>query len=257
MSIQMLSRVWKDQDVRTPGDRLVLLALAECHNPKFGCFPSIERLMVMTQLSERGVGQSIARLVANGKIIKIRGGGRGHRNNYQLEYLVQKTLHGVRGLDHDTAPINPASHDNKPRKSQQQTPQVTQRNPAGSAPFSIGENGNYEASIRKGTVTNRKREGSYPKNEAAKNNSSTLHSKHPTIEEFVDHGKDRGATDQDCRDLFQIWSDSDWHDGYGNKISSWKGKLTTFISTRRMPSDRRRANSTNSNTSKQKGFCDL
>jgi hypothetical protein len=97
----------------------------------------------------------------------------------------------------------------------------------------------------------------HPPKKATKKNGSTLHSKPSDIEEFVAHGKERGGTDQDCRDLFQIWIDSDWHDGFGNKIINWKGKLTTFIKTKRMPSDRRRANSNSSNAPKQKGFCDI
>jgi hypothetical protein len=92
---------------------------------------------------------------------------------------------------------------------------------------------------------------------ATKKSGSTLHSKPPSIEEFVEHGRSRGATDQDCRQLFQIWTDHDWHDGSGNKITRWKGKLTTFVTNHWMPSDRRRANSSNSNTPKQKGFCNI
>lgn len=96
-------------------------------------------------------------------------------------------------------------------------------------------------------------------NKQTKKNSSTLQSKIPDIEEFVAHGLARGGSDQDCRDLYQIWIDNDWCDGFGNKIIRWKGKLTTFIKKKFMPSDQGRWNSNSAGTftPKKKGFVEI
>ena len=123
--------------------------------------------------------------------------------------------------------------------------------------FPIGENRNSDAPNRKEPLLT-VRGKLTPQKKGTKKEARKLHSKPPNIEEFVAHGVSRGATDKDCRDIFQIWSDSDWHDGRGNKIESWKGKLTTFVKNHWMPSDRRRSNSNSATfTPKQKGFCNL
>jgi biotin operon repressor len=237
MSIQMLSQVWKDKLVTNLADRFVLVAIADSHNPQIGCFPSVQTLSEKTGMTERGVRKSISHLIKIGRITKTQGGGRGLRNGYLINY--QNTLNNIQGL---STSGTPKTLNNIPRYPEQYSG------------FPIGESENFETPNGNGTV---KRGDSNSKKEVTKKSGSTLHSKPPDIEEFVEHGRSRGATDQDCRDQFLIWQDCGWRDGKGNRIISWKGKLTTFVTNHWMPSDKRRANASNSNTPKQKGFCNL
>jgi hypothetical protein len=84
MSLAMTKRVWADKSLTNMADRLVMLALADAHNPQFGCFPSLQSLEQKTQLSNPGLLGIIDRLIKGGHVKKIRGGGRGHSNNYVL-----------------------------------------------------------------------------------------------------------------------------------------------------------------------------
>lgn len=84
MSHAMTQRVWKDGSLKGVANCFVMLALADCHNPKHGCFPSIETLMGMTRLSNRGVFDALEQLAKSGHIKKVAGGGRGHPNSYLL-----------------------------------------------------------------------------------------------------------------------------------------------------------------------------
>jgi hypothetical protein len=69
MSYQAINRI-KFAPV-TPTQKLVLLALADCHHEKTGkCNPSIRYLMSMTGLSDRSIQRSIAEL-CNANIVTI------------------------------------------------------------------------------------------------------------------------------------------------------------------------------------------
>lgn len=69
----------------------------------------------------------------------------------------------------------------------------------------------------------------------------------PSLQEFIAHGRDRGASEQDCRDQFLIWKDAEWCDGNGKKIQKWKGKLTTFQLNAWLPSQRKNGNGNGAN----------
>jgi hypothetical protein len=89
MSLEMIRRVFADKSIDTHTDRLVMLALANCHNskgPKGGCFPTIETVMELAQVSRAAAYKSLDRLVKSGKLKIISGIGRGNPNQYELCY---------------------------------------------------------------------------------------------------------------------------------------------------------------------------
>lgn len=76
MSIMVIAAVWRC-DVPYPSDKLVLIALADhAHDDGGGSYPSVERLVKMTGLSERTVRTSLRRLEDGGH---IKGTGRCQR----------------------------------------------------------------------------------------------------------------------------------------------------------------------------------
>jgi hypothetical protein len=70
----------------------------------------------------------------------------------------------------------------------------------------------------------------------------------PTLLEFTDYGRSKEISEQDCLDQYEIWNDSDWCDGNGTPIKSWKGKLTSFKKIHNLPSDKRAKTNTQSHT---------
>jgi hypothetical protein len=78
MSNQMSSRVWDDESVTDRGELIVLLVLANCHNPKYGCFPNLDAIAKKARMSKKGVIYILDRLIRRKVITKIKGGGRGH-----------------------------------------------------------------------------------------------------------------------------------------------------------------------------------
>lgn len=56
-----------------PAEKLVLLALADCHNPAFGCFPSQEYIASVCEISRRSVNYHLAALEARGLIERRQG----------------------------------------------------------------------------------------------------------------------------------------------------------------------------------------
>jgi hypothetical protein len=70
LSIHATSWAFKVQNI-LPSQKLVLIALADAHNGHTGeCFPSINRIMQMTMLSERSVQRATVELEAAGLIRK-------------------------------------------------------------------------------------------------------------------------------------------------------------------------------------------
>jgi hypothetical protein len=60
------------------------------------------------------------------------------------------------------------------------------------------------------------------------------------LAEFIEYGTTlkKPISKEDCELQFEIWEASDWYDGKGTKIKSWKGKLTTFARIGNLPSDK-------------------
>lgn len=73
-----------------PATKMVLIGLADCHNPVHGCFPSKKHLAEMCEISERSVADQIKKLEDEGLIcIEKRGGGSGGQfsaNRYILGF---------------------------------------------------------------------------------------------------------------------------------------------------------------------------
>lgn len=67
MSISLMQTVWKS-NLPTPTHKLVLLALADCANNKWLCWPSIARIAQASQISERQVQRIVADLKERGLI---------------------------------------------------------------------------------------------------------------------------------------------------------------------------------------------
>lgn len=82
MSNAMINRVLRDTSITEPAERHLMLVLANCHNPKMGCFPSIDTLAQLTGYTERYVYKALRNLTKSGHLSKISGGGRGKPNQY-------------------------------------------------------------------------------------------------------------------------------------------------------------------------------
>ena len=68
-----------------PNEILVLMVLADCHNPVFGCFPSQDYIVSRTNLCKRSVQDQLVRLRARRLIYwdTARDGQRQASNRYQ------------------------------------------------------------------------------------------------------------------------------------------------------------------------------
>jgi hypothetical protein len=82
----MINHVLNDESLTDPGQVLLMLVLADCHNPKNGCYPSIKTLSRLTRYSESFVCRLLNKLVEIGKLFKDGGGGRGKKNRYVFCY---------------------------------------------------------------------------------------------------------------------------------------------------------------------------
>jgi helix-turn-helix protein len=72
-----------------PGEQIVLLGLADCHNPAHGCFPSQAFLSRRTSLTDRAVRKNLQQLKARGLINWDAHFDDGHRrrsNRYRLAF---------------------------------------------------------------------------------------------------------------------------------------------------------------------------
>jgi hypothetical protein len=70
-----------------PGEQIVLLALADCHNPANGCFPSQAFLSRRTSLTDRAVRKNLQQLKARGLINWDAHFDDGHRRRCNRYYL--------------------------------------------------------------------------------------------------------------------------------------------------------------------------
>lgn len=69
MSLEALSWAIKLEGLK-PYEKLTLIALANCHNPVNGCFPSQAYLAQTTGISRRSINDQLERLEAEGHIIR-------------------------------------------------------------------------------------------------------------------------------------------------------------------------------------------
>lgn len=69
MSFEAVSWAWKQKALK-PFEKLILVALADRHNPDHGCFPSIGKIIEDTGISRSSVLRTISQLQAKGLIKK-------------------------------------------------------------------------------------------------------------------------------------------------------------------------------------------
>src|SRR5690606_40080416 len=81
MSVKIMSAVFESETL-APTERLIMLALADHADDTGRCYPSISRLGRRTGLSERAVQTNIRKLVNQGYIRVIAGGGKNNTNVY-------------------------------------------------------------------------------------------------------------------------------------------------------------------------------
>lgn len=85
MSLRATSWAWS-VEAGSATHKLVLLALAEHADEVGHCWPSVARIVEMTELSERAVRTAIGALVASGLVaVERSGNGRGHTSRYALQ----------------------------------------------------------------------------------------------------------------------------------------------------------------------------
>lgn len=83
MSVRLMSEIFESTTLG-PTERLVMLSLADHAGDDGRCYPSISRLCQRTGLSERAVQTNIRKLVEQGFIHIVQGGGKGGSNLYFL-----------------------------------------------------------------------------------------------------------------------------------------------------------------------------
>jgi hypothetical protein len=176
----MINRVLDDTSITKPAERHLMLVLANSHNPKHGCFPSISTLRRLTCYTERHIYKLLESLTNAGHLSKTSGGGRGKSNQYFIASQPPPKTQNIIQVFPETP-----------------TPRVLRKQP------------------------------------------SKHISRRPTREQFMAYGQGIDISDQDCKDLFEIWEASNWRDGNGTPIKSWKGKLLTQKKIHNLPSDKR------------------
>jgi Helix-turn-helix domain len=94
MSIKVMQWVWENSPT-TRGDRLVLLAIADCASDDgTRAWPSLPTIAEKANLSVRGCQKALRRLAASGCLEVEMRGGRGHSNMYRI---VMQTVNKVQG----------------------------------------------------------------------------------------------------------------------------------------------------------------
>jgi hypothetical protein len=217
MSLHMVRQAFADRSVKRPSDKLVLLALASCHNPDGGCFPSKETLMDMTQLGLRTIETSLAQLVADKKITKVQGWGRGNINHFILCYPDKEKKPrkpaDPAGFKDDIATLeNPQILPENPQILRQ-NPQILRTKPKDPAPFTLVAEPILEPINGNRTVinSNKNRERTHsrpstPKKGKAKSNTQTLRlDVRPTFEELVAFCASEDMADV-AEDIDNYWS---------------------------------------------------
>jgi hypothetical protein len=69
----------------------------------------------------------------------------------------------------------------------------------------------------------------------------------PSLDEFVEFALSRKIGESDAKEQFEEWQLNGGHDGAGNPILSWKGKLVAFKNSANLPSDKRARRNCSSN----------
>lgn len=122
MSVRLMAAIFESESLG-PTERLIMLALADHADDDGRCYPSIARLCRRTGLSERAIQANTRKLVAQGYIKIIPGGGKGNANLYFVS-------------------ANPAADAPRtkctPAADAPQTPQEMRSNPAADAPEPSG-----------------------------------------------------------------------------------------------------------------------
>ena len=86
MSFEAVNWAWKQKHM-TPWEKLVLLALADRHNPDHGCFPSLSKIVDDTEISRSTVRRCLKQLEQKGLITvqeNMRANGSQTSNLYHL-----------------------------------------------------------------------------------------------------------------------------------------------------------------------------
>ena len=68
MSIEYMTRVWKDESIKNITELIMMLALADFANEDGTCYPGIETLAFKTRVETRTVQSIIRRLQSSGKV---------------------------------------------------------------------------------------------------------------------------------------------------------------------------------------------
>lgn len=133
MSIRIMSAIFESKTLG-PTERLVMLALADHADDDGRCYPSIERLRQRTGLSERAVQTNIRKLVDQGYIRIVPGGGKGNANLY---FVSANPAAAAPYSDPNPAADAPRRKCT-PAADAPQTPQEMRANPAADAPEPSG-----------------------------------------------------------------------------------------------------------------------
>jgi helix-turn-helix protein len=116
----MISCVLKDTSIIKPAERHLMLVLANCHNPKRGCFPSIPTLARLTGYTERYIYMALEHLTKTGHLSKIPGGGRGKPNQYIFAYQAQNVIQAFPSASPPRVVRNQPSKRVSPRPTREQ-----------------------------------------------------------------------------------------------------------------------------------------
>lgn len=134
MSVEATSWVWRHSRAVNPGDRLVMLAIADHAWPDgTNAYPGMARLAAYTGLSEPGVTLCIKRQIALGELRVVEnGGGRGNRRGFVI----------VMDEDRDGPPswetpnrVSPNSAGKTPNSAPPETPNSDSKTPNSAAPL--------------------------------------------------------------------------------------------------------------------------
>lgn len=85
MSLEAYTAVWKDKRRINPGQKLVLLVLADFASPKGWCYPSVGTIAEMAQMSERNTVRVLRWLSQNSFVQVMEGAGINGSNLYGIE----------------------------------------------------------------------------------------------------------------------------------------------------------------------------
>lgn len=231
MSLELLNAAWK-ADIGDPVAKLVMIYLADTSNAKDDgwCWPSIQKISMITQLSERTVQRKIRQLESGGFIKAIRGRNR-------CDYFVDCEKLNARLIDFTPSRCHP----DRLSPCHTVTQELTDCHPA--TDTLSPQNGHSVSCHTREPESNpnltRTEPESPAKKRKAKRPEIDMSKARGTLEELESFAVEIGLTKNDGAHMFYGWEENGWTKNSGkDNILDWRMTFRKWKSAGWFPSQK-------------------